>query len=117
MRFAGVLKSWQDERGFGFIAPEQGGQEIFVHIKACRFRGARPQVGQSVTFEVETQGAARGKPASGPKTSNWRRRHRAPPVESTARSIKAPHMKAGLAVGVPVPLALPDGGESTTSRF
>jgi uncharacterized membrane protein YsdA (DUF1294 family)/cold shock CspA family protein len=62
MRFAGVLKSWQGERGFGFIAPEQGGEEVFVHINACRFRGVRPEVGQSVTFEVDTQGAARGKP-------------------------------------------------------
>ena len=34
MPFTGTLKSWNDDRGFGFIAPAQGGQEIFVHIKA-----------------------------------------------------------------------------------
>ena len=53
MRFDGTIKTWNDERGFGFIAPTQGGQEIFVHIKAFSARGARPQVGQVVTFEVE----------------------------------------------------------------
>jgi len=53
MRFEGTVKTWNDERGFGFIEPTQGGQEIFVHIKAYRACGARPQVGQRVTFEVE----------------------------------------------------------------
>lgn len=54
MRFVGVIKSWNDERGFGFIEPAQGGQEIFVHIKAfSRRSGARPRAGQQVSFEVE----------------------------------------------------------------
>jgi len=53
MRFEGTIKSWNDERGFGFIEPTQGGQEIFVHVKAFNSRAARPQVNQRVTFEVE----------------------------------------------------------------
>lgn len=53
MRFDGVVKSWNDERGFGFIEPRQGGQEIFFHIKAFGSHGGRPQIGQFVTFEVE----------------------------------------------------------------
>ena len=53
MRFDGTIKTWNDDRGFGFITPTQGGQEIFVHIKAFRGRGFRPKVGQAVTFEVE----------------------------------------------------------------
>ena len=59
MRFDGVIKSWNDERGFGFIEPTQGGQEIFVHVKAFRARAGRPQIGQLVSFEVEL--GARGK--------------------------------------------------------
>ena len=39
MRLDGTIKSWNDERGFGFIEPTQGGPEIFVHIKA--FSGLR----------------------------------------------------------------------------
>jgi hypothetical protein len=34
MRFEGSVKSWNDERGFGFIEPLQGGQEIFLPITA-----------------------------------------------------------------------------------
>jgi uncharacterized membrane protein YsdA (DUF1294 family)/cold shock CspA family protein len=53
MRFRGTVKTWNDDRGFGFIAPTQGDQEIFFHIKAYSGRGARPEVGQAVSFEVE----------------------------------------------------------------
>lgn len=54
MRFDGEVKIWNDERGFGFIQPRSGGQEIFVHVKAFLSRSARPEVGLRVTFEVET---------------------------------------------------------------
>lgn len=53
MRIDGKLKSWNDERGFGFIDPVHGGQEIFVHIKAFPSGTGRPSVGQALTFEVE----------------------------------------------------------------
>lgn len=54
MRFEGTLTSWNDDRGFGFITPTQGGQEVFVHIKAFQhLNGGRPQVGQCLTFELE----------------------------------------------------------------
>lgn len=56
MRFEGTIKSWNDERGFGFIEPALGGDEVFVHIKAFTMSslvGGRPRVGQRVSFEVE----------------------------------------------------------------
>src|SRR3569832_165595 len=53
MRFEGLLKSWNDERGFGFLEPLQGGEDIFVHIKAFRVRSGRPQAGQALSFEIE----------------------------------------------------------------
>lgn len=63
MRFEGMLKSWNDERGFGFIEPCKGGEDIFVHVKALRVRIGRPQVGQAMSFEVEVgpQGKKRAK--------------------------------------------------------
>lgn len=63
MRFDGVIKTWHDDRAFGFIESTQGGQDIFVHIKSFRQRGGRPQVGQAVSFEVELgpQGKKRAK--------------------------------------------------------
>ena len=53
MRIEGTLKSWNDDRGFGFIAPIQSDQEIFVHIKAFGPRRSRPQVNEVLWFEVE----------------------------------------------------------------
>jgi len=53
MRTEGLVKSWNDDRGFGFIEPIHGGQEIFVHIKAFPPRAGRPRVGQYVCFEIE----------------------------------------------------------------
>jgi len=55
MRFTGTLKTWNDERGFGFIEPTQGGQELFVHIKDFPAGTGRPSVGQTMTFEVQSK--------------------------------------------------------------
>jgi uncharacterized membrane protein YsdA (DUF1294 family)/cold shock CspA family protein len=63
MRFEGTLISWNEERGFGFIQPMRGGQEIFAHAKAFGPRGMRPKIGQLLSFEMETgqQGKKRAK--------------------------------------------------------
>lgn len=63
MRFDGIIKTWNDDRGFGFIESTQGGQEIFVHIKSFRLRSGRPQEGQAISFEIELgpQGKKRAK--------------------------------------------------------
>jgi uncharacterized membrane protein YsdA (DUF1294 family)/cold shock CspA family protein len=53
MRFDGRLKTWNDDRGFGFVEPLQGGDEVFVHIKAFANLRGRPAVGQLLSFEVE----------------------------------------------------------------
>jgi uncharacterized membrane protein YsdA (DUF1294 family)/cold shock CspA family protein len=50
----GVLKTWDEERGFGFIEPAQGGKDIFVPLTAFAPGSKRPQVKQRVRFEIET---------------------------------------------------------------
>jgi cold shock CspA family protein len=52
MRFTGTLRSWNDERGFGFIAPDQGGRELFVHVSALPRDGTKPVVGEKLSFEM-----------------------------------------------------------------
>lgn len=54
MRVEGVLSEWNDERGFGFIAPDRGGSEVFVHISAFPRNGQRPRPGERLLFEIET---------------------------------------------------------------
>ncbi|MAT64359.1 MAG: DNA-binding protein [Gammaproteobacteria bacterium] len=52
MRHQGRINTWQDDRGFGFITPDAGGQRVFVHIKSFTKRGRRPSAGAAVTYLV-----------------------------------------------------------------
>ena len=52
MRLPGTLRSWNDDRGFGFIAPTHGGTELFVHVSALPRDGSRPTVGEKLTYEL-----------------------------------------------------------------
>lgn len=54
MRIEGTLAKWKDDRGFGFIAPIAGGPEVFVHISTFPKDGIRPQIGERLSFEIET---------------------------------------------------------------
>ena len=54
MRIEGTLSKWNDDRGFGFITPAQGGQDVFVHISVFPRDGVRPTLGERLTFEIET---------------------------------------------------------------
>jgi CspA family cold shock protein len=51
---AGTVKFFSTQRGFGFIQPEGGGKDVFVHISALERAGIQNLAeGQRVTFEVE----------------------------------------------------------------
>jgi cold shock CspA family protein len=53
VRIEGTLTKWNDERGFGFISPNSGGPEVFVHVSAFPQDGRRPVVGERVEFDIE----------------------------------------------------------------
>lgn len=54
MHIHGTLTKWNDDRGFGFISPDRGGTDVFVHISALPKDGTRPTIGERLTFEIET---------------------------------------------------------------
>lgn len=49
----GTVKWFNTTKGFGFIQPDQGGTDVFVHISAVQRAGlAQLDEGQKVTFEI-----------------------------------------------------------------
>ncbi|EAU42907.1 MULTISPECIES: cold-shock protein [Fulvimarina] len=66
MAQTGTVKFFNTEKGFGFIKPDNGGADIFVHISAVQASGlAGLEENQKVSFETEPD--KRGK---GPKAVN-----------------------------------------------
>lgn len=50
----GTVKWFNNTKGFGFIAPEGGSKDVFVHISAMERAGIRDLPdGQAVTFDIE----------------------------------------------------------------
>jgi len=59
----GTVKFFNSSRGFGFIQPDDGVKDVFVHVSAVESAGMQPLVeGQRVRFDVVTD---RGKSAAG----------------------------------------------------
>jgi CspA family cold shock protein len=50
----GTVKFYNDQKGFGFIAPDNGGKDVFVHATALERAGMRSLVeGQKVSFDTQ----------------------------------------------------------------
>ncbi|MDQ2091747.1 cold-shock protein [Marimonas arenosa] len=52
---SGTVKWFNTQKGFGFIAPDQGSNDVFVHISALERSGIQMlDDGQAVTFDIES---------------------------------------------------------------
>ena len=102
----GKLSRWNDERGFGFISPNDGGPDVFVHISALRKIGRRPMAGDVITYQIHTdnsgkiravnaviEGLAQGK-------SSTRRRIQRPGTVARKSSVFGKIVALGLIVGI-----------------
>jgi CspA family cold shock protein len=59
----GTVKWFNDAKGFGFIKPDDGGEDLFAHFTAIKGQGFRTlKEGQKVSFEVTS--GPKGKQAS-----------------------------------------------------
>jgi CspA family cold shock protein len=66
MAQGGTVKFFNTERGYGFIKPDDGGRDVFVHITAVERAGMKSlNEGQRISFDVEPD-----KKGKGPKAVN-----------------------------------------------
>ncbi|MEN9895421.1 MAG: hypothetical protein RIR97_1273 [Pseudomonadota bacterium] len=68
MATKGVVKFFNQDKGFGFITPDGGAKDVFVHISALQASGIQTlKDGQQVTFDTEPDRMGKG-----PKAVNIR---------------------------------------------
>jgi cold shock protein len=66
MAMTGTVKFFNGARGYGFIKPDDGGRDVFVHITALEQAGLRAlNEGQRISYDVEPD-----KKGKGPKAVN-----------------------------------------------
>ncbi|XP_022762279.1 glycine-rich protein 2-like [Durio zibethinus] len=78
-RMTGKVKWFSDQKGFGFITPDEGGEDLFVHQSSIRSEGFRSLAdGEEVEFVIESsEGRTKAVDVSGPNGN---------PVRGTTRS-------------------------------
>jgi cold shock protein len=56
----GTVRKWVGDHGFGFITPDDGGEDLFVHIRNC-VTGSQLREGQRVRFDERPNKQHHGK--------------------------------------------------------
>lgn len=65
MRINGTVKFFNAAKGFGFIKPDNGGKDVFVHVTALEFAGIHGlNEGDKVSFVLEDDRKGRGQKAA-----------------------------------------------------
>ncbi len=51
---SGTVKWYNDQKGYGFIQPDEGGKDVFVHVSAIERAGLRGlNEGQKISYDLE----------------------------------------------------------------
>jgi len=90
MRLAGRITDWNDDKGFGFVVPVDGGARAFVHINEFQRGSRRPLVGDLISYHPSFD--ARG------RTNARRIRHAGQKIQVPRAPSRVPRAKLGLAI-------------------
>ena len=96
MAMAGTVKFFNAERGYGFIKPDDGGRDVFVHVTAVERAGLKSlNEGQRISFDVEPDKKGKGPKAvnlviTGGGPSRRALRGRRPTCRCNCRRLSAP---------------------------
>ena len=61
MRQTGIVKFFNTQKGYGFITPDDGGKDVFVHVTAVERSGLGPlNEGMRISFETEPDKRGKG---------------------------------------------------------
>lgn len=64
----GTVKFFNHSRGFGFVTPEDGSKDVFIHVTALEKAGISSiDEGDKITFDIEDDQRGRGKQATNVK--------------------------------------------------
>lgn len=89
----GTLKTWKDDRGFGFIKPDDDSKDVFIHISAFDSASRRPWKGDVIYYQIQQD--------RGGKVKAVNARIEGETLEKTAGRRKVVYIGAGLvAAGV-----------------
>lgn len=90
MRQQGRLTEWNDDRGFGFVTPLDGGSRLFAHVSQFPSDKRRPMVTDLVTYAYDRDG--QGRPCAKELLFMTPTRSVKPPNEPAHRSLRLPRV-------------------------
>ena len=107
MRLAGRITDWNDEKGFGFVVPNGGGDRAFVHVNEFQRGSRRPGAGDLISYLPNTDQRGRVKAKQIRHAGQKIIQPRAPSrVPGAALGIGALALASALAVATVIPFAL-----------
>ncbi len=92
MRQAGRISSWNDDKGYGFVVPHDGGDRAFVHVRAFQSTSRRPVEGDLISYAT-TQDARGRRNAVDVRFAGQRNARQA--ASRSGRSARLPRMALG----------------------